>query len=240
MRREIKTKDFSLEKASKIPELKFLASPAFKDAFGAAFTKYWAEGQVGEEGVRTSYHQPDSIFIERDGKTYEVMFPEIELSWSRRSDDGNPEECDHDEESFYRDTVVVERTQDYLKKNKIGFAEGLERESGRGYSGAPTLADLDKLPDVKVKIPWDETAEYYKLNYGREFGAVSKMNRLELHPIGLLGQSGRQGAEVKYFDEDGKVTTGYATYLENAQASVEKGNKKIQDFKDFKRKYAVE
>ena len=238
MRREIKTKDFSLEKASKIPELKFLADPAFKEGFEAAYHEY-ANSQVGEEGRSTIAHQPDSIFIERDGKVYEVMFPEVDLHWNPY--DADPDDWSHDEEAFYRETSIVERSPDYLNKNKIIFAEGEKRLSGRGYSGQPTLMDFGGSQGVKVKIPWDETAEWRKLSLPRGFrSSIEDLDRLEVERTGRpYGQSGMETAIVSWVHGDGKVTR-QERRIDDAQEVSDRYNKAIAAAKEFKRKHGVE
>lgn len=236
MRRQIKSQDFSLEKASKIPELKFLADPAFKEVFEKAYTEY-ADSQVGEEGVSSSDHQPDSIFIEREGKIFEVMFPEVELSWNRR--DADPDDWSHDEEAFYRETSIIERSPEYLKKNGIVFAEGEERHPGGGYMGQPTLMDFD-APGVKVKIPWDETAEWNKVNYARGLGEeVIKYDRIEVEPTGRpYGQSGMETAIVNWVKSDGKVIR-QERRIDDAKAVADRYNKAITAAKEFKRKHGI-
>jgi hypothetical protein len=239
MRRQIKSEDFSLEKASKIPELKFLADPTFKEAFEAAYTKY-VDSQIGEEGVTTTKEQADSIFFEKDGKTYEVMFPEVELSWNPR--DADPDEWSHDEERFYRETGIIERSPEYLKKNGIVFAEGEKRFDGKGsYLGQPTLMDFS-APGVKVKVPWDETAEWRKLNRGgtgfRQ--SIDKYDRVEVERTDRqYGLSGLETAIMKYVRKDGQVER-YEERIDIAQREADDRNKRIQAVKEFKRKHGVE
>lgn len=240
MRRQIKSQDFSLEKAAQIPELKFLADPAFKEAFEKAYTEY-ADSQVGEEGYFSSDHQPDSIFIEKEGRVFEVMFPEVRLSWNPR--DADPEEWSHDEERFYRETGIIERSPAYLKKNGIVFAEGEKRFDGKGsyYLGQPTLMDFS-APGVKVKVPWDETAEWRKLNYGgtgfRQ--SIEKYDRVEVERTDRqYGLSGLETAIMKYVRKDGQVER-YEERIDIAQREADDRNKRIQAVKEFKRKHGVE
>jgi hypothetical protein len=238
MRRQIKSQDFSLEKAAQIPELKFLADPAFKDAFEAAYTNY-VNSQVGEEGVFSSDHQPNSIFIEREGKIFEVMFPEVELSWNKY--DADPDDWSHDEERFYRETSIVERSPDYLNKNKIVFAEGEKRTGGRGYFGQPTLMDFGDSQGVKVKIPWNETAEWRKLTRPPGFGSsIGDLDRLEVERTGRpYGQSGMETAIVNWVKSDGKVVK-QERRIDDAQEVADRYNKAITAAKEFKRKHGVE
>jgi hypothetical protein len=239
LRRQIKSQDFSLEKAAQIPELKFLADPAFKEAFEKAYTEY-ADSQIGEEGVSSSDHQPDSIFIEREGKIFEVMFPEVRLSWNPR--DADPDEWSHDEERFFRETGIIERSPEYLKKNGIVFAEGEKRFDGKGsYLGQPTLMDFS-APGVKVKVPWNETAEWNKIkDANRGFRqSIEKYDRVEVERTDRQwGVSGQDTAIMKYVRKDGQVER-YEERIDIAQREAETRNKQLQSVKDFKRKHGVE